>query len=158
MLCNGMMKKKNKQKDKKINKMLTASISVTFIIIIVLIFLIILLKKEDGKKLKVYIDGAQNKEILSMLDFEQDANGNVNILLPIKDISQYLGYKAYNGEYIYPQYDSIGIDTTNFENDEISNQYILFDNCIPVKQITDTKVDKWTIYDKDGKKYYKYNI
>ncbi len=90
---------KNKQKDKKINKMLTASISVTFIIIIVLIFLIILLKKEDGKKLKVYIDGAQNKEILSMLDFEQDANGNVNILLPIKDISQYLGYKAYNGEY-----------------------------------------------------------
>lgn len=52
---------------------------------------------------------------------------------------------------IYPQYDSIGIDTTNFENDEISNQYILFDNCIPVKQITDTKVDKWTIYDKDGK-------
>lgn len=52
---------------------------------------------------------------------------------------------------IYPQYDSIGIDTATFKNDDIQNQYILFDNCIPVKQIGENKVEKWTIFDKDGK-------
>ena len=52
---------------------------------------------------------------------------------------------------IYPQYDGIGIDTDTFKNDNISNQYILFDNCIPVKQIGENKVEKWTIFDKDGK-------
>lgn len=52
---------------------------------------------------------------------------------------------------IYPQYDAIGVETSNFQNDDIPNQYILFDNCIPVKQLGENKVEKWTIYDKDGK-------
>lgn len=52
---------------------------------------------------------------------------------------------------IYPQYDAIGIDSSNFENNDISNHYILFDNCIPVKQLGENKVEKWTIFDKDGK-------
>lgn len=52
---------------------------------------------------------------------------------------------------IYPQYDAIGIDIDTFENDHISNPYILFDNCIPVKQVGENKVEKWTIFDKDGK-------
>ncbi len=52
---------------------------------------------------------------------------------------------------IYPQYDAIGIDSNNFENNDISNPYILFDNCIPVKQVGENKVEKWTIFDKDGK-------
>ncbi len=38
-----------------------------------------------------------------------------------------------------------------FGNDQISNPYILFDNCIPVKQVSENKVEKWTIFDKDGK-------
>lgn len=52
---------------------------------------------------------------------------------------------------IYPQYDSIGIDEETFKNDNISNPYILFDNCIPVKQVGENKVEKWTIFDKEGK-------
>lgn len=52
---------------------------------------------------------------------------------------------------IYPQYDAIGIDLATFENDDIANPYILFDNCIPVKQVSENKVEKWTIFDKDGK-------
>ncbi len=52
---------------------------------------------------------------------------------------------------IYPQYDAIGIDIDTFKNDHISNPYILFDNCIPVKQVGENKVEKWTIFDKDGK-------
>lgn len=52
---------------------------------------------------------------------------------------------------IYPQYDSIGIDVDTFKKDQISNPYILFDNCIPVKQVGENKVEKWTIFDKDGK-------
>ena len=46
---------------------------------------------------------------------------------------------------IYLEYDEIGIDGSKYTNDNITNQYILFDNYIPVK-----KGDKWGILDKRG--------
>ncbi len=46
---------------------------------------------------------------------------------------------------IYLEYDAIGIDSTKFESDNIKNQYILYDNCIPVQ-----KGGKWGLMDKNG--------
>lgn len=48
---------------------------------------------------------------------------------------------------IFPEYDEIGVDGTKFANDNIENNYILYDNCIPVK-----KADKWGLMDKKGNK------
>lgn len=47
---------------------------------------------------------------------------------------------------IYPEYDKIGIETKNFPADNIENQYILYDNCIPVYQN-----GKWGLFNKNGK-------
>ena len=43
------------------------------------------------------------------------------------------------------EYDEIGIDTTKFQNSDIKNPYLLFNNAIPVKQN-----GKWGMYDKKG--------
>lgn len=60
------------------------------------------------------------------------------------------------GKYIiYPEYDWVGIESTNFPKENIVNTYILYDNCIPVKKIEtveDKKVEKWIIFDKEGNK------
>ena len=46
---------------------------------------------------------------------------------------------------IHMECDEIGIDTTKFTNNSIENQYILFDNAIPVRQ-----GQKWGLYNKEG--------
>jgi len=46
---------------------------------------------------------------------------------------------------IYLEYDEIGIDTTQFQDNNIKNSYILFNNAIPVKQN-----GKWGMYDVKG--------
>ena len=46
---------------------------------------------------------------------------------------------------IFIEYDSIGIDTSKFPQDNIENQYILYNNYIPVE-----KAGKWGILDKKG--------
>lgn len=46
---------------------------------------------------------------------------------------------------IYLEYDSIGIDASKFSNDDIKNQYLLYNNCIPV-----CKERKWGMLDKNG--------
>lgn len=47
---------------------------------------------------------------------------------------------------IYKEYDEIGIDSTLFPSNDIKNEYLLFDNAIPVK-----KDGKYGLYDKNGK-------
>ena len=46
---------------------------------------------------------------------------------------------------IYLEYEAIGIDASKFSSDNIKNQYILYDNCIPVE-----KGGKWGLLDKTG--------
>ena len=46
---------------------------------------------------------------------------------------------------IYLEYDKIGIEPSDFKSDDITNEYILLDTCIPVK-----KSDKWGLYGKNG--------
>ena len=48
---------------------------------------------------------------------------------------------------IYPEYDQIGITTSQFTNDTIENQYLLFNNAIPVKYL-----NKWGLFNKSGEK------
>ena len=52
---------------------------------------------------------------------------------------------------IWPQYDAIGIDGEKFKNEDFSNPYIFYDNCIPVKVTSGDKKEVWTIFDKEGK-------
>lgn len=47
---------------------------------------------------------------------------------------------------VYLEYDQIGIDTTQFSSNNIKNQYLLYNNCIPVQ-----RDKKWGIFDKTGK-------
>ena len=46
---------------------------------------------------------------------------------------------------IYLEYERIGIDADNFPTDIIENEYILYDECIPVRQN-----GKWGLMDKNG--------
>lgn len=51
-----------------------------------------------------------------------------------------------NGRYIiYAEYDEIGINPSEFENDNITNQYLLMGEVIPAKQN-----QKWGLFDKKG--------
>lgn len=47
---------------------------------------------------------------------------------------------------IYLEYDQIGIDSSKYSSNNIKNQYLLYDNCIPVK-----RNNQWGIFDKTGK-------
>lgn len=47
---------------------------------------------------------------------------------------------------IHLEYEKIGIDTTRFLKNNISNKYLLFENIIPVYQN-----QKWGLFDKTGK-------
>ena len=46
---------------------------------------------------------------------------------------------------IYIEYDTVGVDSSKFSQDNIDNQYILYNNYIPVE-----KSGKWGILDKKG--------
>lgn len=46
---------------------------------------------------------------------------------------------------IYLEFEKIGIDPTQFTSDNIKNNYLLYDNCIPVE-----KGEKWGLMDKNG--------
>jgi len=70
-----------------------------------------------------------------------------------KDFELYLvrtdtsyGVMNKTGKYIvYPEYEKIGIEKTSFPTNNISNQYLLFDNCIPAY-----KEKKWSLIDRNG--------
>lgn len=47
---------------------------------------------------------------------------------------------------VYLEYDQIGVDPSRFNSNNIKNQYLLYDNCIPVK-----KGNLWGIFDKNGR-------
>ena len=71
-----------------------------------------------------------------------------------KDLNLYLvtnnkkqGVINQNGNMIvFLEYDQIGVDPTQFTSNNIKNQYLLYDNCIPVQ-----RDKKWGLIDKTGK-------
>lgn len=50
---------------------------------------------------------------------------------------------------IHPEYDEIGIDITDFKTDDIENSKLLFDKCIPVKEMNGSS-SKFGLYNLDG--------
>ena len=48
---------------------------------------------------------------------------------------------------VHLEYEKIGIDVAQFKENNIKNQYLLFDNCIPVQ-----RDKKWGFFDKNGNK------
>lgn len=71
---------------------------------------------------------------------------NLNLYL-VKNSNKYGVIKQNGDVVIHLEYNQIGIDTTQFESNNIKNQYLLFDNCIPV-----LRDKKWGFFDKAGKK------
>lgn len=73
---------------------------------------------------------------------------NLNLYL-VKNNNKYGVINQTGNIVIYLEYDQIGVDITQFgnnENSDIKNQYLLFDNCIPVQ-----RDKKWGFFDKTGK-------
>ena len=52
---------------------------------------------------------------------------------------------------LYIEYDKIGIDVSNFDQDDVTTGYVLLDTLIPVQ-----KNDKWGFFDKEGNKITKF--
>ena len=88
------------------------------------------------------------------------SNGSVKIKIDydqIKSIDKNLGFYLVKKDnkygivneqanyIIHMECDEIGVDTTKYTSNNIENQYILFNNAIPVRQ-----GQKWGLYNKDG--------
>lgn len=98
---------------------------------------------DDGKM--GILSAAGTTKIVPSYDEIKQIDKNLNLYL-VKSNNKY-GVINQNGNIvIYLEYDQIGIDTTQFASNNIKNQYLLFDNCIPVK-----RDKKWGFFDKTGK-------
>ncbi len=99
----------------------------------------------------------KNNNKYGILDKDGKVKVNVNYD-EIKTLDSELGLYIvkYNNKYgiitdndkqvIYCEYDTIGVDTKSYPTDKIENQYLLFDNLIPVK-----RNNKWGLFDTKGK-------
>lgn len=85
-------KKLKEDKNKKIAKIILILMGV---ILLVIIGLIVAMSYIKSSELQVYLNGSANAKIKEMMVIEDDGT----IYFPIKEISSYLGYKSYNGEY-----------------------------------------------------------
>lgn len=98
----------------------------------------------DSGKMGILSSTGATKIVLSYDEIKQ-IDKNLNLYL-VKNNNKY-GVVNQNGNVvIYLEYDQIGIDTTQFASNNIKNQYLLFDNCIPVQ-----RDKKWGFFDKTGK-------
>lgn len=109
--------------------------------------------KEEGEEFTVTTDEGKMGILSSDGTTKIDPNYD-----EIKQISSELNYYLVtnnkkcgvinqNGKIVvYLEYDEIGVDESKFTTNGIENPYILFDNCIPVKQ-----GDKWGFFDITGK-------
>ena len=101
-----------------------------------------IVKTPEGKMGIVGIDGTTKikpeYEDIKQIDKE-------NGLYLVSNNKKY-GVINKNGKTIlYTEYDEIGLDTEKFDNDNIKNIYLIYDNCIPVK-----KGGKWGLMSKYG--------
>lgn len=82
-------KKDNSKKNAKI------ILAIIFVLIILIIGIFIALVYIKDSTLKLYLNGTINEKVKEMMVIEDDGT----IYFPIKEISSYLGYESYNGEY-----------------------------------------------------------
>ncbi len=77
---------------KKIARMILIIIAILIIAIIGIFIAIVYIQDST---LKLYVNGNINEKVKGMMIVESDGK----IYLPIKEVSQYLGYESFNGEY-----------------------------------------------------------
>ena len=99
--------------------------------------------KTSNKKVGIITAKGETK-VAPQYDGLKQIDRDLNLYLATNNKKQ--GIIERNGKIlIYLEYDEIGIDLKNFSDSEIKNKYLLYDNCIPVRQ-----GNKWGIYDKTG--------
>lgn len=87
----GFQTKEEKKKKTSLTIILVAIILVVFLIIGIVLYLAYLKNSE----LRVILNGEVNTKVKEMLVIENDGT----VYMPIKEVSSYLGYESYNGEY-----------------------------------------------------------
>lgn len=151
------LNEEKKDKNTKVSKILITSIIVTIVIIILLIIAIIYVLQNAGKKVAI-IDGEKNSKFFELIRFEKDDNGEEYMLFPIKEVAQYLGYKAYNGEYknatedkdkCYIKWESKKSGSENLEEKEVAN-FELDSNIISKIDLTKNNIE-YEYYELDKK-------
>ena len=85
--------KKKKETTVKPSTIILTAIILLVILCVVIVMIIVYLK---GTILTITLDGKLAKELENIFIFEE----NDNIYMPIKRMAEYLGYGAYNGDYI----------------------------------------------------------
>lgn len=91
------IREKKQRDNKKLRKKILIAIIVLIVLIMVMIGVIFYLIY-DPNKIMLNLNGVPNEKLLSILDLEEDENGDMVIYAPIKQLASYLGYNAYNGE------------------------------------------------------------
>lgn len=123
------IQKENRKKTKKFIIILIIILT----ILILLMLSLILYKKYNPDKITTRVYGAQIINNLDIsLDIHENENGETEIYLPIKEIANYLGYKAYNGEY-------------NKASEEKNKCYVIKEDC----EVAMYSLKSKTIYKKD---------
>lgn len=102
-----------------------------------------IVETENGKMGILSSKGAT--KIAPAYDEIKQIDKNLNLYL-VKNNNKYGVINQQGNVIIYTEYDQIGVDTTQFESNNIKNPYLLFDNCIPV-----LRDKKWGFFDKTGK-------
>ena len=96
----------------------------------------------EGKVGIVTADGSTkvNPQYDSLKQIDRDLN------MYLAEVNGKYGVIERNGKIlIYPEYDQIGINAEDFPSNEIKNQYILYENAIPVQ-----RDGRWGLYDVRG--------
>lgn len=82
-------------------------------------------------------------EQIKLIDYQEDSNTGLYLVQKNK---KYGVIDLKGNDKIYPENDQIGIDISNFAENDLKSEYILLGNLIPVK-----RNEKWGLYSKDGK-------
>lgn len=83
------------KEEKKKKRTTTIILIAIFIVLIAIISIIVYIAIANKSKMKLYLDGKQNENVLKMILIKDDGT----ISAPIKEIAEYLGYNSYSGEY-----------------------------------------------------------
>lgn len=129
---------KNKKEDnsKTVAKIILAIILVLIILIISIFSYLLYI---ENSKLKVFVNGQANQDVLKLLNIEEDGT----IYVPIRNIASYLGYNSYNGEY-------------NNASEDMSKCYIQNENEIVNFSLNSNKIYKLNLDNSSGNYSYSY--
>lgn len=104
---------------------------------------------EDNKKVGILSSSKETKVQIIYDSIElMDSDGSLYV---VKKDDKYGMIDKKGNIKIYVENDEIGVDISQFEQNNIKNKYILVDNLIPVK-----KDNYWGLYDKNGNQIVEY--